>query len=245
MFFWLHADGEAPLAPSLSDSLLKPIKDHQLSWTTSLRMENFAMHVMEPSHNTVDWYHFKTVHKRLAAHWLNKLAPLHAEYDTTQARSMIYGSKENDGSPIIDPQVLVFDQLVTSVKLFDVLELPKTGLPDLQQTRFCGPMNMATHLHIPGIGRFVTLLLMVPVGPFNTEMQAHVYTENWWARPLGFILLRALRLTLCQDREVWENKIMHKTRNMVKGDWSWTAYDKWLRQFYSPSSLAWSDDLAW
>mmetsp|Transcript_40014 Transcript_40014/g.126505 ORF Transcript_40014/g.126505 Transcript_40014/m.126505 type:complete len:105 (-) Transcript_40014:250-564(-) len=104
---------------------------------------------------------------------------------------------------------------------------------------------MATHLEIPVVGQFLMLLLMVPVAPFRTEMQLQAYSENWWARPVAHILLWALRATLTQDREIWENKIMHKTRNSIKGDWSWTMYDKWLRQFYSPSSLTWSDDLSW
>lgn len=198
---------------------------------------------MEPSHNTVDWYHFSTVHKFLGAHWLDKLAPVKATFETHPPRSKLYGSKDDDGAPISEPQLLIFDQFADSIKLFDRWEVPDAR--QLSQTRFCGPQNMATYLDLPKFGRFMMLLLMVPVAPFKTEMQIFVYYQKWWAWPLAQILGRILRLTLAQDREIWEHKTMHKTRNSIKGDWSWTAYDKWLRQFYSPGSLTWSSDLSW
>ena len=68
-------------------------------------------------------------------------------------------------------------------------------------------------------------------------------------KPRTNFLLRAFRRLCCryflwisqiallQDREIWENKIMHTTRNTVKKDYAWAKYDKWIAQFYSENSM--------
>jgi len=60
---------------------------------------------------------------------------------------------------------------------------------------------------------------------------------RWLRRQMCLSLMHALRSTLLQDREIWETKIMHETRNRVKGDSSWSQYDKWMQQFYSKNSM--------
>merc|ERR1711920_31432 len=42
-------------------------------------------------------------------------------------------------------------------------------LPKVNQVRFFGPQNMTTHVYIPGVGRWIVFLVMIPIGPFCTE----------------------------------------------------------------------------
>lgn len=125
---------------------------------------------------------------------------------------------------------------------------------------------MCTHVHLPGLGRFVILYIIVPVAPFQTECQLHGYASDvkpcdgkmtecwtlgdtvlgrWLRRTMCRVIMLALRATLLQDRDIWETKRMHQTRNSCKGDYSWVKFDKWLDQFYSAGSVRIEKNLTW
>ena len=105
--------------PSFRDSWFWPIWQHNMSLVSSLAMPDISMHVMEPSHNTVDWYHFQTVHHQMCVHFLAKWAPILAEYIAHPPRSKVHKSKDDDGSEFEDWRILVWDQNVGGDSLYE------------------------------------------------------------------------------------------------------------------------------
>ena len=59
---------------------------------------------------------------------------------------------------------------------------PKEFFPEMNQTRFLGPQNMATHVYLPYLGRFLFLMLQVPIAPFKSQLQLFAYCD---AAPVG------------------------------------------------------------
>ena len=78
------------------------------------------MHVMEPAHNSCDWYHFRTVHSTLGQHWRSWWPKIiQPEIWSPPARSLSVGGKEDDGTEL-EPDVLITDQQMKQLHILGV-----------------------------------------------------------------------------------------------------------------------------
>jgi nitrite reductase/ring-hydroxylating ferredoxin subunit len=235
IFTWFHADDGEPYELDLLDL----VAEKRLSPVGRIVDDDFMMHCMEPSHNSADWYHFKTVHSRLGQHWLVKWSLLHAEHILLPARMALDGSIDDDGQPITKKQLLVVDEKLKSLSLFGMIPIP--GAPNFShsQVRFNGPMGSAFCVRMRGLGQIMLFMNLTPVEPFRTHTEYFLFTDWWIPQPLAYVLSYLIIRTTNQDREVWEHRGHPDPRNPVKGDYDYKRYDSWLQQFYSKSSTTW------
>eukprot|EP00929_Paragymnodinium_shiwhaense_P114507 TRINITY_DN8294_c0_g1_i1.p1 TRINITY_DN8294_c0_g1~~TRINITY_DN8294_c0_g1_i1.p1 ORF type:complete len:307 (+),score=52.22 TRINITY_DN8294_c0_g1_i1:481-1401(+) len=244
IFVWFHADGGEPFDTPVLDRL----DELNMRFITRIVMPDFLMHVMEPSHNTADWYHFKTVHSSVGRHWRSDFAWARVDHELVAARAALYGSLDDDGTPITKDDLLIIDEKVRDIKLLGVIPAKWASKLSSSQVRFHGPMISIFLIQVPFLGDLQVVMLITPVEPFRTHVEYHVFAGQRWPWLAAWLLGHAITLTVEQDREVWERRTQPDPRNPVKGDYDYHQYDRWLSQFYTKSSTTWKtayEDLTW
>jgi nitrite reductase/ring-hydroxylating ferredoxin subunit len=216
---------------------------------TSVVSPEWQMHCMEPSHNTCDWYHFRTVHSAMGQSWMSKLKILNVRHEIKPARSAITQSNDDDGKPIANSHLLVLDEVLVGVSLWNgLLELPRWMFDFFDvQVRINGPCLVSFNIRVPMLGLFVIYMPITPTAPFETHVEYHAFADRRWPWIVCWAITKLLVRTVEQDREVWEHR-MHGVRNAVRDDYDYDTYFRWLDQFYGPSSIGWDnayEDLTW
>ena len=240
VFAWMHADEAEPFDLWIA----RRPKELGLQFACRTVVGDFHMHVMEPAHNSCDWYHFLTVHSTLGQHWQTGWPKLiQPEIWSPPARCKQLGSDDDDGTPIAAPDVLITDQRMKSLRLLGV-KAPQALVDRLMnvQVRFSGPMLGSVSMTVPVFGTFYGIVTMTPDGPFETHVELWSFTDWKWPKAMAWAASQSIMRTINQDREVWEHRTHLPYRNAAKNDYKWTNFDKWLRQFYSESSFKWGDD---
>lgn len=206
------------------------------------------MHAMEPSHNSVDWYHFSTVHSSIGTHWLSKFKAIEVSQHILPPRSAAHGSKDDDGKEITRKDLLLIDEKIKEMRLANLITIPEeyAGSFNETQVRLSGPLCVSFHIKFKFFGEMLAIMPLTPVGAFDTHMEFWVWASWWYPWLFAYIVGHFIKFTVSQDREVWEHRVHRWPRNQVKGDYSFSKYDKWLQNFYSASSLKWEDlDFTW
>jgi len=246
IFVWIHADGAEPwdLSP-----FVETVRQNNCRFVTRIIDRDFLMHPMEPSHNTVDWYHFKTVHSTLAQHWLSRWTWIHLGQTIRSPRMHTAGSLDDDGTPITRKELLITDEVLESISLVNgLIKLPRWLVERVAttQVRFSGPLLVVFRVKILLLGTLVLLMPITPTAPFVSHLEYWVFASPSFPSLVAHVLARVMIYTVNQDREVWEHRIHTQPRNTVKGDFNPSRYDKWLQNFYSEGSLQWdSSELSW
>ena len=121
IFVWIHVENKDPSfeGPKLCDEIDAP--GSGFYQVDVVNFEDFHMHVMEPSQNTADWYHFLTVHGWLPVwlcgkQFLKATHKIEAHYGGGVSNST-YGTS----SP---PENLMIRERVVALKLFGFIPLP-------------------------------------------------------------------------------------------------------------------------
>jgi nitrite reductase/ring-hydroxylating ferredoxin subunit len=244
IFAWMHADEAEPTDPWI----LAPPENLGLRFTCRAVMGTFHMHVMEPVHNSCDWYHFLTVHSNIGFHWRSWFKPIQVENWSPQARCNAFNSLDDEGKPL-PPDHMITDQYTKKLKIFGIT-VPQRIAEKIMitQVNFHGCMLGSITMSFPicpFLGKVYTFVCMSPIAPFQTNMELWTFTEWGRGSPLGWLMTLLFRRTMNQDREVWEHRTQLPTRNWVKNDYQWKKFDDWLKQLYSPSSLTWTSELDW
>jgi len=245
-FVWIHADGGEPWD---LDRLLNLPDEKGLRPIARFVEDDYLMHAMEPSHNSTDWYHFQTVHSVMSQHWRARWQWLQIDQIIKPPRSHVEGSEDDDGSRIECKDLLIVDEVIRGVKLLNGwVRLPErlaSGIAT-SQVRFSGPLLACFIIEVAFFGPLVLLMPITPTAPFVTHLEFWSFAGPRWPWLFAYVLARLIRNTVGQDREVWEHRAHPMPRNQVKGDYSWTRYDKWLQHFYTESSIGWdSCELSW
>lgn len=116
VFAWMHADKAEPFDLWIAE---RPAA-LGLSLACRTIVGDFNMHVMEPAHNSCDWYHFRTVHSTLGQHWRSWWPKIiQPEIWSPPARSLSVGGKEDDGTEL-EPDVLITDQQMKQLHILGV-----------------------------------------------------------------------------------------------------------------------------
>jgi len=245
VFVWIHADGAEPWD---LQSFISVPEEKGLRFITRIIDDDFLMHPIEPSHNSCDWYHFKTVHSTLSQHWLSRWTWVNVDQTIEPARSHCEGSVYDDGSPIQNKEVLIIDEVINGISLLNgLIELPKRVCKLFKaQVRISGPMLVCFHIQVEWLGTAIIFMPITPTAPFVCHLEFWAFASPQFPWFLAYLLTQSIRFTVNQDREVWENRAHVMPRNRVKGDYNWNKYDHWLKYFYSQNSIGWeSPDLSW
>jgi len=245
VFVWIHADGAEPwdLTPFVSLPAEKGLR-----FVGRIIDDDYLMHPMEPSHNSCDWYHFKTVHSSLSQHWLSSWTWVNVDQTINPARSHCEGSVDDDGSLVQNPESLIIDEVINGIALLNgLINLPKIVCEAFRsQVRFSGPLLAHFHIEVACLGTAIIYMPITPTAPFVSHMEFWAFASPRFPWFLAYLLAQSIRMTVNQDREVWENRAHPMPRNRVKGDYNWNKYDQWLKYFYSENSIGWdSPDLTW
>jgi phenylpropionate dioxygenase-like ring-hydroxylating dioxygenase large terminal subunit len=247
VFVWLHADHAEPWPLTCLDYP----KDNDLRPITRIIENDYYMHPMEPSHNSVDWYHFSTVHSALSTHWLSNWKMIDVDQHILPPRSWAHKSKDDDGQDIERKELLVIDEKITGMRLFNkTIHVPGKYVESFSssQVRLYGPLVINFHIKIKFLGEFLGIMPLTPVEPFRTHLEIWSFASEGFPWIVAYMLSHMIKFTVSQDREVWEHRVHRWPRNQVKGDYSFSKYDKWLQYFYTESSISWDDldkDLSW
>jgi len=246
MFVWLHADDADPW--DLTWYVDTPTQN-RCRFVTRHIDQDYLMHPMEPTHNTVDWYHFQTVHSTLGQHWLSWWKWIRVDQTIKPPRMNSAGSLDDDGTPIKQKDVMITDELIKGISLLNgLIRLPKWMAERLAttQVRMSGPLLVVFRVDLALFGTLILLMPLTPTAPFVTHTEYWVFAGPSMPSILARVLARAMIFTVNQDREVWEHRVHVAPRNTVKGDFNPSRYDRWLQGFYSESSVQWdSPDLSW
>merc|ERR1719389_272424 len=118
IFVWLHSDGEDP---TYELTCLDEIEQQNMSFAADFVVDNWHMHVMEPSQNAADPYHFNTTHNWLGAKPGCRGA-LWVRYHG-KTRLGLLGTVESDGRTM-DETIIALDQCIAELRLFGVIPIP-------------------------------------------------------------------------------------------------------------------------
>merc|ERR1712190_645427 len=116
IFAWMHADNAEPAPFWLCDT----IEARKLVPRSRVVLGTFHMHVQEPAHNSCDWYHFKTVHSTLGQHRFESIKFVQPEIFSPPARCKLAKSRDDDGSLIVDDDLIITDQSMNQLLILGI-----------------------------------------------------------------------------------------------------------------------------
>lgn len=236
IFVWLHSDDEAPLYEL---TCLDEIEQRNMAFAADFAVDNWQMHIMEPSQNAADPYHFNTTHNWLGAKPGHRSA-LWVRHECRTKLGLL-GSVESDGSPM-DGTIIALEEGLAELRLFGLIPIPKIFFKDLKaRAVFQGPQVSVLRVDYPLLGSCRIVMSFTPEAPFVQRGVVRVFRSRGFLAPAAKWLGLQSIATANQDRVVWEHKLAVAPRNCVAGDGPFAAYGQWLRQFYSPSSKNWGD----
>mmetsp|Transcript_1020 Transcript_1020/g.2201 ORF Transcript_1020/g.2201 Transcript_1020/m.2201 type:complete len:420 (+) Transcript_1020:123-1382(+) len=240
IFVWYDAAGNDPWYEL---SMLDEIKDSEkFYYAGSSPVEDWHMHLMEPSQNTTDSYHFLTTHQ-----WFGQLPDpnrrtgwVYIEYETA-VRTAVLKHKDHDGSEI-SPETIIIDEDVKSASLFGKWSFPLCFINHTRgHARFQGPQVVRYRLENDLFGTIIVVQVWTPKEPFRQASRIFVWAAKPWPRFLARGLMLGVKQTVEQDRDVWNHKIHCRPAKLVVGDPPFQAYNTWLTQFYNEDSVQWGD----
>jgi nitrite reductase/ring-hydroxylating ferredoxin subunit len=122
VFVWYHASNEPP---EYELTILDEVEDPEYRHIISEHVGDWGVHVMEPSHNSADWYHFHTVHQWFCQNPGDRFKFMFIEHGC----SVTYGtSGDGDGNKATEkmPDTVYNLKMETlKLKLFGWFQLPK------------------------------------------------------------------------------------------------------------------------
>lgn len=237
IFVWYHA-AEKP--PDYELLVLDEMEDPKegFRYVTTVDFDDWNMHIMEPSQNSADWYHFKTVHQ-----WMCQSE--HAALKVLKVDHVLdaqYGTDRKNEGTDMPKQLLLIQETIDGMKLFGIFPLPGF-LCQMMDTkvRVLGPQTIIFCVDNWLLGKFRGIFTLTPEEPFLQKSRVSCWASWWWPWPLARLLLFFVMHTANQDRKVWEHKSHVSPRNLVNGDGPFAAYGKWLEQFYCEESEGYED----
>lgn len=238
---WIDPDGNSPMfEPTMLDELEDRSKFRHIA---NDEWRDFMMHVMEPSQNSADWYHFQTVHAYLGQGAKSSLPKaIKVDHQIT----VQYGNAaENKGVTQeeyakLAAHELLIHEYVKGLRILGVFPLPRFFCK-LASTRVFmqGPTVIQFMVDNWLLGQFRAVFTLTPVGPFKQRARLNAFASPRWPWVIARLLQKFIIATVDQDRQVWEHKLAVAPRNLVRGDGPFLPYGKWMDQFYGPSSVGW------
>jgi len=250
VYIWYHADKEPPQYTLEEVDEVCDEKNNFRFVTDIPWGPDWLMHVMEPSQNSADWYHFQTVHRYMANPVHPQLLKIDHTLKTYFSGGMSGGNGERDtewekreGIETLAPTKLVIRERIKRLSFLNLIDLPAciAAFFDVS-VKIQGPQNVCFSIET-GIGQFRGITSMTPHEPFRQRGRMRVFVNGWFPGWMARILANQITETANQDREVWEHKMHVAPRNLVAGDGPFMAYGNWLKQFYSESSMSMKDAL--
>eukprot|EP00747_Dinoflagellata_sp_TGD_P026076 gnl/TRDRNA2_/TRDRNA2_131695_c0_seq1.p1 gnl/TRDRNA2_/TRDRNA2_131695_c0~~gnl/TRDRNA2_/TRDRNA2_131695_c0_seq1.p1 ORF type:complete len:539 (+),score=73.29 gnl/TRDRNA2_/TRDRNA2_131695_c0_seq1:156-1619(+) len=242
IFVWLHAEG---LEPTFELDILDEIEQQGMQWVSDPKVENWHMHIMEPSQNAADPYHFNTVHSWAGGSEDGGRSMFWLRHECHTSLALL-GHKDEQGKPLPET-VIRLNEKCTEMWLFGIIPLPSWTCTKYNSgATFQGPQVSVFHVNIPGLAALRVMFAFTPEAPFEQRCYCRAWRTRCFPAPLARIIAQTAVDTVNQDRRVWENKLAVAPRNVVAGDGPFAAYGTWLRQFYSENSKAWGEmSLEW
>lgn len=236
IFVWYHVDNKEP--DNYEIGLLNELDEDNYKSITQVNLNDFKMHIFEPSQNSADYYHFKTVHKYLANPIYSKLIKV---YHKISSNYPIYIENNLDSSNNIPNNIkykqIVINESINKLKLLGKINLPNFFAQLLSTTIVIEtPSLVMFKINNKYLGNFRAILTFTPKDKFLQKSQISTWCNGRWPKILAKILTHMIISTVNQDREVWEHKLHISPRNWVKGDGPFAQYNNWLNQFYTENS---------
>jgi nitrite reductase/ring-hydroxylating ferredoxin subunit len=217
VFLWYHSDGEPPRFGVEMHVIEQPCLpcDSLIREGSSML---FNMHMMEPSLNTQDWYHFSTTH---------------ASYPGFAPLRLFHTVRDTDFRD--DGTFSFFEDMDASM-----CGLPRTRLPRLlNKVNFCGPAVAVIVSQFCGYSN-TTLATFTPISPFKTKVTFTSFSSGGlcglW-KYASLLVAYTVENTVRQDLTTWEHKSNPAPKRLVAGDRpGFLRYHKWFEQFFTESS---------
>eukprot|EP00924_Labyrinthula_sp_SR-Ha-C_P016907 augustus_masked-scaffold_6-processed-gene-18.53-mRNA-1 protein AED:1.00 eAED:1.00 QI:0/-1/0/0/-1/1/1/0/477 len=197
------------------------------------------MHILEPSQNTADEFHFSTVHQYLPLPFnLNLLKLGHSVL-------AIYGNEPDarkkaaqTGIKLGEKEMILIEN-VEFIRVGDLFNLPSVFASMMTTiVHMAGPNNILFRVSTP-FGKLFCHYSLIPVEPFRQRSRMKMYADKKIPWIISKLLTWWIMETVNQDMQVWEHKLQISPRNLVLGDGPFARYGKWLDTFYSDRSLGW------
>ena len=227
IFFWYHIDD---LPPSNNIGILNELDKY--NYITTKNMNIYNMHIMEPSQNSCDYYHFQTAHKYLSNPFYEKLIKVNHK---VSSHYNFDGYKE-----------IIIDEKITELKLFGLIKLPQF---------ICDLFKTCVIIEAPGLilfkidnnilGNFRAIMTLTPIEKFKQQLYISSFGNKIWNSFCGKILTYLVYKTVEQDKFVWEKRSQPKPLVWTQGDGPFAKYSTWLTQFYTESSKKQYNNLDW
>lgn len=248
---WFHADGEPPgYQPTLlqeTEARMVPFGDYSVP--------DWHMHITEPSLNSCDWYHFRTVHQWLGQSakekfkwlWVKHACRTHMQLLGSRATGDQSAASENDPNAIdgekLPPEMIVLEEGPAEIWLWGILPIPGFTFKHFKaQAAFQGPQLSVFKVSSRWLGECHCIFTFTPEKPFLQRCFCRGYCTRWFPRFFANFLAHNAIATIEQDRSVWENKLTCNPKNLVAKDGPFAAYSTWIKQFYSDSSMSWGQE---
>ena len=257
IFVWYHSSNKEPKDEDYDINIFQEI-DHKYFYTQSVDFMDFHMHIFEPSQNSADPIHFTTVHKHLAivpgSRLINadhiiksqynnliknddniKKDDNHEKIDNHKIDNHKIDNHKIDNNYIIHKNSIIINEKITSMRLFNYIKLPNF-LNTLFSTIVIIESPSLVLFRIDSfLGNYRAIMTLTPIAPFHQKLKLNVWCKGLivlFSKVLTYFVMN----TVYQDKEVWENKMHVKPRNIVSGDGPFASYSKWLDQFYDSNS---------
>lgn len=243
IFIWYNSDNEIPYINDklINIELFKHLDDKH-KFIMSKIYEDFHMHIMEPSQNSADWYHFKTVHDYLPnpffKYFLKIDHNIHPLYTDNSSDINITNKKK-----YISNDIIIIKEEIISSKIFNLIPVPNFINKLFTVHVIIETPSLILFSIDNSLGQFRAIMTLTPIEPFIQKINLTSYGSGIFII-LGRIMTYFVMKTVEQDRRVWENKMHISPRNIVSGDGPFASYKNWLDKFYTSNSKK-NIDLNW
>jgi len=246
---WFHADNE----PSFyQPTLLQEIDELGFAHIGDFEVDDWHMHLTEPSQNSCDWYHFKTVHQWLGQSNTDTFKWVWVQHACKTHMSILGANPSGDklckrdalspNGAELPPEMIVLEESPVKIRLLGWIPIPSFMFSHFKaEAWFQGPQLSVFRVRSWLFGECRTIFNFTAEKPFLQRCVCRSYCSwrfpHWMAR---FMARHSIN-TIEQDRKVWENKLSCNPRNLVAKDGPFAAYGTWVKQFYSESSSKWGE----
>mmetsp|Transcript_15958 Transcript_15958/g.17717 ORF Transcript_15958/g.17717 Transcript_15958/m.17717 type:complete len:278 (+) Transcript_15958:249-1082(+) len=213
LFFFYHEDSK--VSPCWEPPVLDDIDVTKNVYFHGKSEHHVYAHIQDIPENGADIHHLSFVHRSFAFVWLQWI--LEHRWDAAW----------DTGGP---GREFMSDMYISQAFRIFGYDLDMWIRTNINQV---GPGIVTFVVHIPLLGRLVSVETVTPLGKYHQCVKHYMYGTRWVPIWIGKLFLQFMLRQFERDIPIWNNKIHRRKPVLVKEEGVIMRYRRWYAQFYS------------